>query len=242
MLHTFHDGSVLLTMSARDLVKVPVWNGNRTLDKAHAGRIRDAVGLNVNHLDSGYRIVHYLEPDTSGHMVRQSYLIDGQHRADVLREHFLSSLCEPDFPVVVVEKDVSSETEAIEFFNAINNVKPQQWRTDPAILVNKYIAEFERRFNTKSGKMIRQATVRPYLSVEKLRDALKAVTDQLGQEKASVEAFVQRAFDKNKEMLGKASVLVLANTKDSKYYEKAAGVGFMLAVDPKMPWVRELLV
>jgi len=32
----------------------------------------------------------------------------------------------------------------------------------------------------------------------------------------------------------------LANTKDSKYYEKAAAVGFMLAVDPKLPWVKEL--
>ena len=121
MLHTFHDGSVLRTMSAKELVRVPIWNGQRTLDKAHAARIRDAVGAAVDRLDSGYRIVYYNEPNTGGKMVRQSYLIDGQHRAEVLREHFLSSLCEPDFTVVVTEKEVESETDAIEFFNAINN-------------------------------------------------------------------------------------------------------------------------
>jgi len=241
MLHTFHDGSVLRTMSAKELVKVPIWNGQRTLDKAHAARIRDAVGAAVDRLDSGYRIVFYKEPDTSGRMVRQSYLIDGQHRAEVLREHFLSSLCEPDFTVVVTEKEVESETDAIEFFNAINNVKPQQWRTDPAILVNKYVVEMEKRFNTRGNKFIRTAsTVRPYLGADKLREALKAVVASLGQEKASIESFAMRAWEKNKELLDNASVLVLANTKDSKYYEKAASVGFMLAVDPKLPWVREL--
>ena len=242
MLHTFHDGSVLRTMSAKELVKVPIWNGQRTLDKAHAARIRDAVGAAVDRLDSGYRIVFYKEPDTSGKMVRQSYLIDGQHRAEVLREHFLSALCEPDFTVVVTEKEVESETEAIEFFNAINNVKPQQWRTDPNILVNSYIAELEKRFNTRGNKFIRTAsTVRPYLGADKLREALKVVVASLGQEKASIEAFCTRAVEKNKELLDKASVLVLANTKDSKYYEKAAAVGFMLAVNPKLPWVQELV-
>jgi len=230
-------------MSARDLVRLPIWNGNRTLDKAHSGRIRDAIGSAVQRLDSGYRIIHYFEPDTNDTMVRQSYLIDGQHRAEVLREHFLGGLCEPDFTVVVTEKEVASETEAIEYFNAINNVKPQQWRTDPAILVNKYIAEMERRFNKKglSAKYIRTgATVRPYLGADKLREALKAVVADLGQETASIEAFSARAFERNKKLLENASVLILANNKDSKYYEKAAAVGFMLAIDPKLPWVREL--
>jgi len=228
-------------MSAMELAKITVWHGNRTLDKAHAERIRQAVGACVNTLDSGYCIVHYSEPDTSGRMVRQSYLIDGQHRAAVLKEHFLSGLCEPDFPVVVREKEVESETEAIEFFNAINNVKPQQWRTDPAILVNKYIVEMERRFNTKKAKMIRPgATRRPYLSVDKLRDALKAVADELGQEKASIEAFCDRVMEKNKALM--SSVESLKDTKNAKYYGDAEKVGFMLAVDPKLGWVYELIM
>jgi hypothetical protein len=103
------------------------------------------------------------------------------------------------------------------------------------------VVELEKRFNTKKPGFIRHtATVRPYLGTDKLREALKAVVASLGQEKASIESFATRAWEKNKELLEKASVLVLANTKDSKYYEKAAAVGFMLAVDPKLPWVREL--
>lgn len=240
MLHRFHDGSVLRTMKAKDLVKIPIWKGNRTLDKAHAARIREAVPR-VALLDSGYRIVKYNETNAAGMPVLQSYLIDGQHRAEVLREHFLGSLCEPDFEVVVSEKLVASESEAIDYFNAINNVKPQQWRTDPAILVNKYITELERTFNTKKPGFIRTSTNRPYLGADKLREALKAVTADLPQETTQIQAFCQRALMKNKEMLEHASLLCLANTKDSKFYERAAEVGFMLAVDSKLPWVRELL-
>ena len=242
MLHKFHDGSVLKTMSAKYLVKIPIWKGNRILDKEHVNKIREAISSNVNLLDSGYRIVNYNELNTSGVMVRQSYLIDGQHRAEVLREHFLSSLCEPDFQVIVTEKDVESETDAIEYFNAINNVKPQQWQADPAIIVNNYIVELEKRFNTKKQPFIRpSATMRPYLGVDKLRDALKTIVKHLGQDKASIEKFVQKVVDKNKELLDKSSLLILANDKYSPYYEKGAKIGFMLAVKPSLPWIKELV-
>lgn len=238
-MHTFHDGSVLRTMSAKELIKVPIWNGNRTLDKEHANRIRDAVGTTVNRLDSGYRIVNYDEPDTSGRIVRQSYIIDGQHRAHVLHEHFLGSLCEPDFPVIVTEKAVESESDAIEYFNAINNVKPQRWRTDPAILANQYIAELEKVFNSKI-KLIRYSTVRPYLSVEKLREVIKANITRLGQEPSAIRIFCQRAVDKNNELLHQADMLILGKPKEAKYYERAAEAKFMLAVNPKLPWIADI--
>jgi hypothetical protein len=238
-MHTFHNGSVLRVCTAKELVKIPIWNGNRTLDKEHANRIRDAVGSAVTQLDSGYHIITYNEPDTTGTPVRQSYIIDGQHRAHVLREHFLSGMCEPDFPVVVTEKSVESEADAIEYFNAINNVKPQRWRTDPAILANQYIAELERTFNGKT-KFIRPNTVRPYLSVEKLRDVLKENITNLAQEPAAIRAFCQRVLAKNQQMLAQSDMLLLSGHKDSRYYERASEVKFMLAVDPKLPWVAEL--
>lgn len=238
-MHTFHNGSILCISSAKELIKTPIWNGNRTLDKEHANRIRDAVGESVSHLDSGYHIIHYNEPDTGGNLVRQSYIIDGQHRAHVLREHFLSSLCEPDFPVVVTEKTVESEADAIEYFNAINNVKPQRWRTDPAILANQYIAELEKTFNGKT-KYIRANTVRPYLSVEKLRDVLKANIHNLAQEPSAIRAFCGRVQAKNQQLLTQSDMIVLSGNKYAKYYERASEAKFMLAVDPKLPWVAEL--
>ena len=243
MLHRFHDGSVLKTMMATELVKIPVWQGNRTLDKDHAMKIRDAIGDAVESLDSGYRIVKYDEQDATGRLVQQSYLIDGQHRQFVLKEHFLGNLCEPDFTVVVQEKNVESESEAIEYFNAINNVKPQKWRTDPAILVNQYIAELEKKFNvSKAAKFIRQGTTcRPYLSVDRLREALKAQTARLEQEPLKIQAWAQRAVELNASLTASSPLRILENNKESKYWERAAEVRFMLAVEPKLKWVAELM-
>jgi hypothetical protein len=226
-------------MSAKELIKIPIWKGNRTIEIDHANKIRDAVGANVKMLDSGYRIIHYNESDITGKIVKQSYLIDGQHRVHVLKEHFLGSICEPDFEVVVTEKDVDSETDAISFFNAINNVKPQQWRTDPAILVNKYIVELEKLFNKKTKFIRNGTTVRPYLSVDNLRVALNTI--QLPQEPLEIQAFCKKIVDKNKELLKQSDMLILANTKHSKYYERAAASGFMLAVDKKMRWLSEIV-
>jgi len=241
VLHILHDKSVMRKISAKELVKIPVWKGNRTIDLEHVKQIREAIGGVVEQLDSGYRIIHYKEEDAEGRIINQSYLIDGQHRARILMEHFLDNLCEVDFNVIVIEKTVESETEAIEYFNAINNMKPQHWRTDPAILVNRYIAELEKCFNTKSVKYIRSGrTRRPYMSTDDLREVLKGC-GKLEQESGKIQEFCRRAIQKNEELLKAAPALILANTKLSNYYEAAMGVGFMLAVDPKMRWVRELL-
>ena len=242
MLHRLHDGSTLKVIQAKELIMLPVWKGNRTMNKEHANQIRNAIGSAVELLDSGYRIVNYDEQDATGRLVRQSYIIDGQHRQHVLKEHFLDNLCENDFPVVVQEKDVESEADAIAYFNAINNVRPQKWRTDPALLVNQYIAELEKRFNTKSTKCIRQGTTcRPYLSVDRLRETLKAHAAKLEQEPAKIQLFVQKVVDLNASLVTIASLRVLENNKDSKYWERAADAKFMLAVDPKMKWVVDVL-
>ena len=242
MLHRLHDGSTLKVIQAKELIMLPVWKGNRTMNKEHANQIRNAIGSAVELLDSGYRIVNYDEQDATGRLVRQSYIIDGQHRQHVLKEHFLDNLCENDFSVVVQEKDVESEADAIAYFNAINNVRPQKWRTDPALLVNQYIAELEKRFNTKATKCIRQGTTcRPYLSVDRLRETLKTHAAKLEQEPAKIQLFVQKVVDLNASLVASASLRVLENNKDSKYWERAADVKFMLAVDPKMKWVGEVL-
>jgi hypothetical protein len=224
-------------MTARELVALPVWKGNRILDTEHVFAIKKKA-TDVRHLDSGYRIINCMEPNLSGVLVKQAYLIDGQHRAAVLREHFLTTLCEPDFVVVVTEKDVASESEAIEYFNVINTAKPQQWRTDPAILVNQYIAELERRFNDKKVKMIRQgATCRPYLSVDRLREALRAAITDLPQEEAAIREFGARAVVKNQMLVDAAPMMTLGSTSSSKLYERAAATGFALAID--LRWIKE---
>jgi len=226
-------------MSARELVAIPVWKGNRILDTEHAAAIKKKT-QDVRCLDSGYRIINCMEPNPSGVLVKQAYLIDGQHRAAILREYFSMTLCEPDFMVVVTEKEVASESEAIEYFNVLNTMKPQQWRTDPAILVNRYIAELERRFNEKKTKMIRQgATCRPYLSVDRLREALRAAITELPQEATAIEEFGARVVAKNQELVAAAPMLTLGAKSSSKFYERAAATGFALALSSELNWIKE---
>lgn len=225
-MFTFHDGSILRIMTARDLVAVPVWKGNRTLDMGHAKAIAAAV-TDIRTLDSGYRIVNYMEPDATGTPVRQSYLIDGQHRCHILR-----TSTELDFPVVVTEKDVASESDAIDFFNTINTVKPQQWSVDPALIVNLYIVELEKAFNKPKTNLIRPATHRPYLSVDRLRDELKRHALRA----KAVMAFVANAKAKNEALLQDA---IMRSNYDLVDNKRAIAVGFMLGLDLK--WVKECL-
>ena len=97
MLHTYNDGSTLKIMTARELVALPTWKGQRILDKTHSDAIKNAVGSNVKTLDSGYSIVKYKEENTDGTTVISSYLIDGQHRASVIRDYYKETICEADF-------------------------------------------------------------------------------------------------------------------------------------------------
>jgi len=243
MLHTYNDGSVLKLITARELVALPIWKGQRILDKLHSDSIKTAVGQNVLSLDSGYSVVKYKEETTDGSLVISSYLIDGQHRASVIRDYYLNTVCEPDFNVTIIEKTVESESDAIEYFNKINNVKAQQWRMDPNLLINNYISALEKVFNkSKKCPLIRPTNIRPYLSSVNLREALANNTRLLKNSKDDVAKFVEAVIKYNKEMVTKFSLdLTLSETKDSKLKERAVTVGFALAYDTKLKWVHELL-
>ena len=242
MLHTFHDGSTLQKSSAHELLKIPIWKGNRILDKAHVAEIQKAIGSNITHLDSGYFIVQYEELDAANHPVLQSYIIDGQHRAAVLREHFTTTLCEPDFPILMTVKRVIDEEEAITFFNAINKCKPQSWKMDPVLIVNKYMAALTKKFNgAKKHLLIRPgSTHRPYLSSEKLRDALLLHASSLNPSSEVVAKFVENVVKWNVQELGAVQMLLSLNDvpkKEIPILEKSIGAEFILAFDTSYKWI-----
>jgi len=209
------------------------------MDLEHAEAIKRAIGANIVSLDNGYRIVKYYEQDAAGRPHLQSYIIDGQHRAHVLRDFYDTSLCEPDFDLTVTEKHVASESEAIAYFNALNNVKPQCWKTDKNLLANQYITELEAQFNVlKRCPFIRPAnTHRPYLSSERLREALLLNADVLTD--TGAKAFVARAVDVNKDLLDywKRLLAINPDIKDAAIFEKAIGSGFMLGVENPIKWI-----
>lgn len=243
MLYRYNDGSLLTVMTARELVSIPIWKGQRILDKAHSESIKSAVGLNVQSLDSGYRIVKYKEESADGSIVVSSYLIDGQHRASVIRDYYRDTICEPDFNVTVTEKEVETESDAIEYFNTINHVKVQQWKMEPNLIINKYIKALEKVFNAnKKQPLIRMSTVRPYLSSDNLRIALKNNITNLKTSKHEISKFVDKVIDYNKKMVIKFSTdLTQTGAKDSTLKQKAINANFSLAYDTKLKWVSELL-
>lgn len=239
-LLTLYDGSKLRLMGAKELIRIPVWQGNRILDHAHVAEIKSAIGDEIQRLDFGYRIVSYMDTDASGRALRQYALIDGQHRAAVLRQAMDSELCCPDFSVVVLEKAVDTEYDIIAYFNALNNAKPILW-TDTTLIVNRYISELESAFNKPKLQLIRKGNAhRPYLSVEKLRVALSAIKD-LSASDSAIKAFIERVKAWNTAYVTRAyTMAAFSSEKEYAMLLKCADAGFMLAHDPKLGWVAEL--
>jgi len=245
MLHTYNDGSILRLMTSREIVAIPVWKGQRIMDKEHAASIKNAVGANVNILDSGYSIVRYKEENADGSISISSYLIDGQHRASVIREFYSSTVCEPDFNVTVTEKTVDSESDAIMYFNKINNVKAQQWKMDPNLLINNYLRALESHFNkNKKCPFIRSGhTARPYLSSDSLREVLSKNISYIKSNNDEIMRFVERVDKYNAHMCTNFEVELAHNPcKDESIKKRAVATKFALAYDTKLKWVRELLV
>lgn len=238
-LHTYSDGSILRRMTARELIRIPIWKGNRIMDAEHANVIKQAIRGNIQLLDSGYRIVKYYEQDATGRPLLQSYIIDGQHRTYVLRDFYDTSLCEPDFELTVTEKQVASESEAISYFNALNNVKPQCWKTDKNLLANQYITELETQFNKrKRQQLIRPSnTHRPYLSSDRLRESLLYYSDMLTDDGA--KAFANRAVEYNRDLVENTTLAIAINPdqKEINILTKAIDASFMLGVMSPMKWI-----
>lgn len=208
---------------------------------AHVKRIKEGIGSSINKLDFGYRIVTYIEKDATGYPVKSSCIIDGQHRHKVLYDYFHTELCVPDFQVVVLEKNIVDESEIITYFKELNNQKPIEWKSDPNMIANEYIKELSIAFNKKNDILIRpKATKRPYLSSEDLRLCLVKNGHLLKESKEDVKIFVQRVIEYNAEQLN-GLIGIYTKKTDEEIVKKAEGHQFMLAVYPKLPWVKKCL-
>jgi len=244
MLHTLHDGSHVRLMNARELVAIPVWNGNRTIDHNHVETIKASLH-DIKALDFGFRIVTSMEQDAGGNVIKESKIIDGQHRHKVLSDHFKENLCAEDFQIIVLEKAVSTEAEIITYFRRLNTQLPIAWKSDPAMVANEYIKALELKFNTKKEKFIRSgATKRPYVSTDKIREKFLEVFKKKGIASESpqvIKAFIQKVEQWNDKETKASEFVLLQDRKDKDIIQKAADKKFMLAVDAKLPWISDCL-
>ena len=225
-LHTYSDGSILRIMDASALIHIPIWKGNRHLDPVHVKNIKESTKAYL--LDSGYKIIQYEEDG-----IQKSYLIDGQHRVSVIIDYFKTKTIEDeyfehaikDFKVTVTEITVSSESDAIDYFNKINNVKPVQYQEDPNLIINTYIQGFEKRFPGMCK------IKRPYLSTDKLRDTLTLHIDSL--KKLSIDDFIKECNRQNKIMI--EHIKTIRRKKDENLIKRMIELDFALAWDLK--WI-----
>jgi hypothetical protein len=240
ILHTLHDGSVLRTMTVRELMTYSPWQGNRILDHGHVDSLEKALNGHVELLDSGYKLIIMRELDASDTIIENKYIIDGQHRAEVLKRAFKNNPFLDDFEVCVSEKRVSGEAEAIAYFRSLNHAKPIEWKMDPKLIVNKYVEALEKScMQTKRASFIRTDTKFPYLSSSVLRSALEKehARQQLSDDDADVTKFVENVLEWNKTILLEPISSTLPK-KTRERLEKGISLGFVLAVDPACAWIR----
>ena len=240
-LHTYSDGSKLYKMSASLLTRIPIWKGNRIIDYDHVKNIKESAKANL--LDSGYKIIRYNEMDDEK-PINKSFIIDGQHRISVVKDYLESKTIEDeyfehpkkDFQITVTEICVDSEADAIEYFKKINNVKSIQFQEDPNLIMNEYILKLDESF----PKKFRDITKRPYVSLDKFREALKLRIHSL--KKVPVDNFVKECKLMNTKIIEDLKIKSLNNKdKELKIMNRMIQINFALAWDDKFKWLDTIL-
>jgi hypothetical protein len=240
LIHTYSDGSKLFKVYASYLVRIPIWKGNRIIDSDHVKNIKESIDNKAYLLDSGYKTIQYDEFDENNNPIKKTYIIDGQHRISVVQSYLDIEPDAKDFIVTVTEIRVDSELEAIEYFNKINNVKPIQFKEDPNLIVNKYIQKLIANYPVKSKLFRTGITKRPYLSIDKFREALIKKVDNL--KKISIEKFIKECKTINTKLIQELEIRSL-NEKDKEIniIKKSLELEFALAWDDKFKWLDIIL-
>jgi hypothetical protein len=240
LLHIYSDGSKLFKMSALVLVRIPIWKGNRIIDIRHVKNIKESVENKAYLLDYGYKTIQYDEIDENNKPIKKTYIIDGQHRISVVSDYFENIKDAKDFAVTVTEIRVDSELEAIEYFNKINNVKPIQFKEDPNLIVNKYLQRLIETYPAKLKLFRNGITKRPYLAIDKFREALVKRVDNL--KKNSIEKFIKECKITNLKIIQELEIRSYnENEKEIKIINKMIELDFALAWDDKFKWLDMIL-
>ena len=234
-LHSYHDGSRLYRMSARALCRIPIWKGNRIIDMEHVQKLKTSIGENHMMLDSGYKVIRYEEEEEKGERIKKSYVVDGQHRIRVLQDAFSEADPEVDFIVTITEIELTSEEEAIRYFNQINHAKPISYTEDDTMVANRYLEGILRKYSGPL-RLIRQgATRRPYLSADRFRESLiKHITSV---KRYTVDEFVERCHQANQTMLEMLRTSPPQGKSEQTMARKMVELEFALAWDEKFKWL-----
>jgi hypothetical protein len=234
-LHVFSDKSILRRSTARDLIKIPIWNGNRILNEEHKKEIATSLET-IRSLDlKPFHLVTYPCEDENGAEEIKTFIVDGQHRVSILKEAFYNNPETDNFDLLVVEKSCDSQADVSAYFKLLNMTRSIEWKEDPKMLANPYVNLFEATFNKgkkEKEKLVRAgATKRPYLSLEALREMIVKHIDEI--KKETPQQFVERIVEVNKAWIEHYKIKV----PQDKSIERAVAIGFTLPQDPKWSWL-----
>jgi len=229
-LHSFHDGSELKVLSAKELATTEIWHSQRTLDVKHKNTISHQVENSIKSLDGSlYHIVRY-PPDEDSEEIRR--IIDGQHRAAVLKDYFEKNPMAETFPVLVKEKFCETEEDAIAYFKILNTTKAIEWKEDPNLVAQKYLEALYNIFQNTTNKFFRTAkTKRPFVQIDKLQQALLLRIWRISQ--MTPDMFAEEVFAWNERKLDDLMNLDGRSSLQNQALEKL----FTLGLDDTFPWL-----
>lgn len=232
-LYKFSDGSVLKLMNAKELSAIDIWHSQRTLDINHKQVIQKQVNNTIQALDGSlYHIVRY-PPDEEGEQ-DICRIIDGQHRASVLKEYFQAEGANAkNFSVLVKEKFCKTEEEAILYFKILNNTKAIEWKEDPKLVAQKFMSALLEIFQNEKNKFFRaNKTKRPFVQIEKLQAVFVNRRIGIGM-KITPEEFAQKALAWNEAKIDH----ILTQATRSGVEDHALALGFTLGLDEAFGWL-----
>lgn len=227
-LYTYRDGSQLYRVKVSKLIDIPIWNGNRILDNARVEDLKKTI-TNVQDFEDRYYAIQYIEDDKEIYRI-----IDGQHRIALIK-----STLHDDFDVLIIVKKVENESDVIEYFNKINNVKSQKWQEDKNLIINSYVSALEKVY---PGLIKAHNTCqRPYISSEKLREFIQLY--QIVSSNLSPERFIELVKIQNKIELDKLRGFLVKypRHREISIIQKCIDKNFALSYDKDLLcWMKQI--
>lgn len=240
LLFTFTDGSTLHSISARRLASFPTWEGNRVLDEAHVAALQASI-QDPTEVQGPFTVIDYPSETVAGTFEHR--ILDGQHRAAVLKRHFEATPTAADFAVLVRRYTGKDHAAAIAIFQQINNAKPMLYKGSDTDRLHSITAAFQKAFigARKSGEplfLVRPTCNRPFLSMETLVAALRTykIHERTDLSPADIVAHAESINSFYAEdPTGRIPVTVTRTMMD-----RAEEYGFFLGLDPKCAWLLPL--
>jgi hypothetical protein len=224
-------------MDAKELSAIDIWHSQRTLDIAHKQSIQKQVNNLIQALDGSlYHIVRY-PPDEEGEQ-DICRIIDGQHRASVLKDYYQTTGSDAKvFQVLVKEKFCKTEEEAVLYFKILNNTKAIEWKEDPKLVAQKFMSSLLAIFENEKTKFFRtNKTKRPFVQIEKLQAIFANRRIGIGM-KITPEEFAQKALAWNEAKIDH----ILTQASRSGVEDHALSLGFTLGLDENFGWLDSVL-